>query len=195
MIGVAWQPSLASNLNHFTRWLQFRTLPLELRWITAVLGAAVAVPIVLRLISLARIARYHMSRARRLALVMLHLLPAPMAWVAATSAIRGGVEVEACVMACVPILVVLAVSWIGYPAPMTHPIAPTRGRVFIHLITYGVLIWAAFWLAGRPLPEDRAGAVQWGRAGSYNNIRPWMEPLRAPWVPSTPISPDLSDLN
>ena len=195
VIGVVWQGALDPQLSHFSRWLQFRALPPELRWIAAVLGAAVAVPIVLRLIALARIARHHLSRARRLALVILHLLPAPLAWAAITTVIRGGCEVETCVVASAPVVVVLAVSWIGYPAPLTHPIAPIRGRVFIHLITYCVLIWAAFWLAGRPLPEDRAAAVQWGCAGSYNNIRPWREPLQAPWVASTPISLDLSDLD
>lgn len=187
VIGVAWQPSLASNLNHFTRWLQFRSLPPELRWITAALGAAVAVPVVLRLIALARIARHHMSRGRRLTLVGLHLVPVPLAWAVATTAIRGTIPVESCVVAGVVVLMALAVPFVGYPAALTHPVAPVRGRAFTHLIILGVLAWFVFVVAGRPLPDDRAAAVQWGRDGSFNNIRPWMEPLRAPWLGPTSI--------
>jgi len=190
VIGVAWQPALDPELSHLARWLRFHDFPPELRWIAVVLGAAAAVPIVLRLIALARIARHHMSRSRRLAVIVLHMVPAPLAWAATTTVIRGGVQVETCIVAAAPILVVLAVSWIGYPPPLTHPVAPVRGRVFAHLITVGLLVCTAFWFAGRPLPGGRAAGLQWARAGSFNNIRPWMEPLRAPWLEPTPLGGD-----
>ncbi len=189
MVGVAWQGALDPDVRHFTRWLQFRDLPPELRWLAAVLAAAVAVPVVLRLIALARIARHHMSRSRRLALVLLHFIPVPLAWAAATTITRGEIEVEAGIGAGVTILVVLAVAWIGYPAALTHAVTRVRGQVIAPLIAICVVTWAVFWVAGRPLPDGRAAAVQWGRTGSFNNIRPWMEPLQAPWLTSTIIKP------
>lgn len=192
VIGIAWQGALDPETSHFTRWLQFRALPTEIRWVAVALGAVVTVPLVLRLIALARIARHNLSRARRLAVVILHLIPVPLVWAATTTAIRGEVEAEASLLAGVPILVALAVAWIGYPPPLTHPVAPVRGRAFVLLITSCGLAWAAFTLAGRPLPDHRAAAVQWGRAGSYNNIRAWMEPLRAPWLPPADTNPDPS---
>lgn len=182
VIGVAWQPALDPRLCHVSRWLHFRDLPPELRWVAVALAAAAAVPIVLRLIAIARINRYHLSRARRLMLVVLHLLPAPLAWAATTTMLRGAVEVEACVAAGLPVVVILVVAWIGYPAPLTHPVTPPGGWSFLRLGAILAVVWVAFWAAGRPLPDDRAAAVQWGRETATNNIRPWMEPHRAPWL-------------
>lgn len=182
VIGLSWQPALDLDLCHLTRWLHFRGLPPELRWITVVLATAAAVPIVLRLIAIARITRHHLSRTRRLALVVLHLLPAPLAWAAITSWIRGTIEAETWIVTAVPVLVILAVAWVGYPAALTHPVTSVSGRALAQLGVILVLAWAAFWFAGRPLPEDRAAAIQWGYDQSTNNIRPWMEPLRAPWL-------------
>jgi hypothetical protein len=189
VIGVSWQPALDPHLSHLARWLMFRGLPVELRWLSPVLVAAVAIPIVLRLIAIARITRYHLRRSRRLALVAIHLLPIPLTWIAATTALRGEFQLEASIMAGVPLLVVLMVAWIGYPAPLTHTVAPVAARAFGVLVVLSVLGWGAFWIAGRPLPDDRAAAVQWGRAKSSNNIRPWMEPIMAPWLPRS-VTPD-----
>ena len=190
VIGASWQPALDPHLSHLARWLVFRDLPVELRWLSPALVAAVVVPIVLRLIAIARITRYHLRRGRRLALVAVHLVPIPLAWAAATTTLRGEFQLEASITAGVPLLVVLVVAWIGYPAPLTHPVTPVAARAFGLLAVSLVLAWAAFWTAGRPLPDDRAAAVQWGRAGSGNNIRPWMEPVMAPWLPRSVSSDD-----
>ena len=190
MIGISWQAALDPHLSHLTRWLQFRALPAELRWVSVVLAAAVAIPIVLRLIAIARITRYHLSRTRRLVLVVLHLLPIPLAWAATTTAIRGEFQLEASIAPGVPALVVLIVAWIGYPSPLTHHVAPIRGRAVAYLGVMMIVVWAAFWTAGRPLPDDRAAAFLWGRDKSTNNIRSWMEPHRAPWLGARPMRPD-----
>jgi len=189
VIAASWQPALDPETNHLARWLRFRDLPVELRWLCPVLVAAVIVPIVLRLIAIARITRYHLRRSRRLVLVAVHLTPIPLAWAAATTTLRAEFPVEASITAGVPLVVVLMVAWIGYPAPLTHPVTPAPARTFGLLALILVLAWTAFWIAGRPLPDDRAAAVQWGRSGSSNNIRPWMEPVMAPWLPRT-MSPD-----
>ncbi len=36
------------------------------------------------------------------------------------------------------------------------------------------------WLAGRPLAGGQVSGVLWGEAGSFNNIRAWIEP----WSPT-----------
>ncbi len=183
VIGASWQPALDPQLSHLARWLVFRDLPVELRWVNPALVAAVVVPIALRLIAIARITRYHLRRGRRLLLVAVHLGPIPVAWAVATTSLRTEFPLEASIMAGVPLLVVLTVAWIGYPAPLTHRVTPVAARAIGLAAVTVVLAWAVFWIAGRPLPDDRAAAVQWGRAGSSNNIRPWMEPVMAPWLP------------
>lgn len=183
VIGAAWQPALDPHLSHLTRWLLFRGLPAELRWLSLALVAAAAVPIVLRLIAIARITRYHLRRSLRVVLVAAHLLPIPLAWAALTTTLRGEFQLEASIMAGGPVLVALMVAWIGFPAPLTHAVAPITHRVFAPLVMVLLLGWGAFWIAGRPLPNDHAAAVQWGRDKSTNNIRPWMEPALAPWLP------------
>ena len=125
-----------------------------------------------------------------MALVALHLLPAPLAWIATSTLAKGSVPVEACVLAGIPLVVVMAVAWVGYPKALTHPVATVENRVFVQLILFVVLAWTAIWIAGRPLPEDRVAAIQWARDGSYDNIRAWMEPLRAPWLDQESISFD-----
>jgi hypothetical protein len=192
IIGASWQPALDPHLSHLTRWLLFRGLPAELRWLSLALVVALAVPIALRLIAIARITHYHLRRSRRLVLVAVHLLPFPLAWAAATTALRGGFQLEASIMAGIPLLVALLVAWIGYPAPLTHTVTPMTGRAFGTLVAGLLLAWAVFWVAGRPLPDDRAAAVQWGRDKTSNNIRPWMEPVVAPWLTPT-AGPDDSE--
>lgn len=182
VIAASWQIALDSHLGHLTRWLHFRELPAELRWVTVAAAAAAAVPIVIRLLAMARITRFHLGRGRRLALVLGHLFPVPAAWMAVAIVFRDAVPVEACVAAGVPLLVAVVVAWFGYPAPLTHPVAAVSPRALVALCVLGVLTWAACYSTGRPLPDDRAAAVQWARDGSFNNIRDWMEPWRAPWL-------------
>jgi hypothetical protein len=83
----------------------------------------------------------------------------------------------------VPLAVVVAVAWTGYPALLTHRVAPVQTSGVLRLLLVLAVAWAALWLAGRPLAAgQRAAAVQWAMAGSFNNVRPWMEPALAPWL-------------
>lgn len=193
VIGTLWQPALDPPLSHVSRWLEFRDLPTEFGWLTVLAAVAAAVPIALRLISVSRITHFHSSRGRRLGVVVLHLFPVPVAWALVTLSLRGAVGPQAWIATGVPALAALAVAWIGYPAPLTHPITAVRGRVFAHLLILGILTWGAFLATGRPLANNRAAAIQWAREGSYNNIRSWMEPIRAPWLEPANIDPGVPD--
>jgi hypothetical protein len=189
VVGVLWQPALDPHVSHLTRWLEFRGLPTELRFSTAVLACVAAVPIVLRLLAITRVTRHHLGRGGRLRVVGTHLLPFVAAWAATTVALRGALPVEACWLAGAPVAVVLAVAWIGYPGLLTHKIEPVRNRSFVDLVIAVTLLWSGMFLAGRVLPDGRAAAFQWARDSSFNNIRPWMRPLRAPWMDPTPAAP------
>jgi hypothetical protein len=187
VVAASWQPSLEPHSGHIARWLQFRDLPTELRWLTIVAVAAAAVPVVLRLLAIARITRFHLGRGRRLVLVLAHLFPVPLGLIAATITVSGVVPTEACIAAAVPLLTGIAVAWFGFPAPLTHPVDAVTPRALLALGFAVAVVWACGWATGRPLPDNRASAVQWARDGSFNNIRDWMEPWRAPWLdPSQP---------
>jgi hypothetical protein len=156
------------------------------------MGAAMAAaaPLVLRLLALARVARYHLSRSRRLGLVILHLFPVPLAWATVAGRIAPELPLEACIAAALPLMTAIMVAWFGYPAPPTHAVTPVTIRVCIPLAIAAALAWVVFFASGRPLPEDRTAAVQWAHESANNNIRDWMEPWRAPWLAENEEKPD-----
>ena len=186
VVGTLWQAGLDPEHGHLTRWLEFRGLAPELRLLAVAAAAVAVVPVTLRLLAVARISRHHLRRRRRLALVAGHLVPVPLAWAVLSSHLRGALPLEAAAIASVPVGVALAVAWVGYPAPLTHPVAPVRAGALAGLLVAVGLAWAGLGVAGRPLPGDRATAVQWARAGSFNNIRPWMAPMQPPWLDGAP---------
>jgi hypothetical protein len=182
VVGASWQVFLEPKQGHLARWLGFRGLPNELRWLAMAVAVAAAVPVVLRLLALARIARYHLSRSRRLGLVLLHLFPIPVAWAAVATFLAQEVPVEACIAAALPLVTAMMVAWLGYPAPPTHAVTQVAIRACVPLVIAAALAWAAFYAAGRPLPPNHAAAVQWSHESATNNIRDWMEPRLAPWL-------------
>ncbi len=182
VVGVGWQPNLEPAANHLARWLGFRGVAPELGWLTAAAGAAITVPIVLRLIALARITRFALSRLRRMLLIVLHLFPVPIAWAALSSTTAGRLPVEACLAVAAPLAVASATAWISYPAPLTHAVTGCRGSRLATCAVVGLALWSLFAAAGRPLAGDRAAALQWAAESSLNNIRPWMAPVQAPWL-------------
>ncbi len=186
VIAASWQTALDPHLGHLARWLGFRDLPAELRWLTAAAAAVATVPIVIRVLAMARITHYHLGRGRRLALVLAHLFPVPVGVVATFIFVKEVVPIEACVAVGVPLLVALMVAWFGYPAPLTHPITAVTPRAVVVIAALGLLAWAGIYATGRRLPGDRVAAIQWARDGSFNNIRDWMEPWRAPWLDERP---------
>jgi hypothetical protein len=186
VIGVAWQPALDPANSHPIRWLRFRGLAPELWWVTAILSSAVVIPIVLRLLAVARITHHHMGRGRRVVVVAAHLLPVPTAWAITSTVVRGSVPVESSIVFAVSLSLALIVAWIGYPAPLNHPVASLRGGGLLQLVAFSMTLWIVLVLAGRPLPGDRAAALQWGHSSSFNNIRGWMDPLQAPWLDPPP---------
>lgn len=186
VVGVAWQPSLLPELSHLARWLHFRGLPPELRFVTVVVAVAVVVPVVLRLLALARITRFHLGRGGRLAVVTVHMLPLPILWCGISAWLTGNLPVEACLVTAAPLLTAMVVAWFGYPAPMTHAVSGVRWNQTVVPAVALTLALALIWFAGRPLPDNTTAALQWARSTSMNNIRGWMTPSRAPWLPDAP---------
>jgi len=182
VVGASWQVFLDPVDGHLGRWLFFHDLPLELRWAAPVLAVAASLPIALRLLAIARIARFNLSRARRVGVVLLHLVPFPVAWMATTVMLSGRAPVEAVIVAGLPILTVLVVAWVGFPAPPTHTISPVSPRFGLCLVLAATVGWGAMATAGRPLADGQTAAVQWAHESATNNIRDWMAPWRAPWL-------------
>ena len=193
VIGASWQVFLDGSNGKLARWLGFHELPLELRWFAVVAAAAAAVPIVLRLLAVARITRFNLGRGRRLALVVVHLLPVPTGWAVISAVIREDLPVESVVGAAVPMVTALVVAWVGYPAPLTHGVTGLRPRVFAILTVTVLAAWSILVVAGRPLPDHRTAAIQWAHDNPINNIRPWMEPWRAPWLDEDSTAADRSN--
>lgn len=183
VIGASWQTFLDPVSGHLARWLGFRELPAAAAWVVVAAAIAAVPPFVIRLLAIARITRFHLSRSRRVGLVVIHLIPIPAACVAAFIILEEAVPVEACVAAGFPVLAALIIAWFGYPAPLTHPVTAVGARGLATLVVAVVLGFTAVAAAGRPLAGDRVSAVQWAREGSTNNIREWMVPWRAPWLP------------
>jgi hypothetical protein len=187
VIGVLWQPALEPAVSHPIRWLRFRGLAPELWWVVAACAPVVVIPVILRLLAVARITHHHMGRGRRVLVVSAHLLPVPAVWAVVSTAARGTVfPVEAWVLFTIPVALALMVAWIGYPAPLNHPVTSVRGGTIASLVVVAAALWFFVALAGRPLGNDKAAALQWGHSSSFNNIRAWMEPLRAPWLDPPP---------
>jgi hypothetical protein len=184
VIGASWQVFLDPVDGHLARWLFFHDLPLELRWTAPIVAVAASAPISLRLLAIARITRFNLSRARRVGLVLLHLFPLPLAWMATTVLLGGRFPAAAAIVAGLPMLAALVVAWVGFPAPPTHAVSPASLRFGVCLVLATAVGWGAVAAAGRPLAGGRTAAVQWAHESAFNNIRDWMAPWRAPWLDS-----------
>jgi hypothetical protein len=184
VVAAGWQLMLDVEQSHPVRWLGFRNLPLELWWAMVGVAVIVTVPIVIRLLALARITRFHLRRRARISLVVLHLVPMPVLWAIATVRLMESVPIESCIVGAVPVVTAMVVAWFGYPAPLTHAVRSVGVATLVWLTVGAGLSWGVFWCTGRPVPNDRSAAIQWGRDGSFDNIRDWMVPWRAPWLPA-----------
>jgi hypothetical protein len=181
-IGAGWSALLEGTDGQIARWLQFRALPVELRWAVLFASIIVVFPMVIRLLSIDRVVHYHAGRGRRIGLVMTHLWPATILWIALFVAIHKTLPVASCIGAALPLIVGLLVAWFGFPPPPTHAMTPVRGWTPAALAIVLAAMLALLVAAGRPLPDDRYAAVQWLADTPTNNVREWMTPWPAPWI-------------
>jgi hypothetical protein len=179
LVAVAWLPLLDRDDGHVVRFLALHDRPSFLVWLApAVAAAAVLLP-TLRLLELARRSRPDVSRCHRLLVVVLHLGLPSVLWIVLAVLVRGSIPWLATVAAAAPAGAAIVFAWFRYPTPYVRPLGRPRAAEITGLALAAAVLWAAVWLTGRPLSDDRSAGVVWGHAHSFNNIRPWVVPWSA----------------
>jgi hypothetical protein len=184
VLGLAWLPLLDAEDGHVVRWLALHDLPSALIWLLPLLSALLVVPPALHLLSLARAARTNLGRSARLAVVVIHLMPPLAAWVLLSASLRGDPPVLAAAALGLPVLAVLVTAWVGFPAPYVHDLRPLSLATVAGLAASLALAGCIVWAFGRPLDDGRVAGFQWGRAGPFDNVRPWIDPIELGSRPS-----------
>jgi len=176
-VAVAWLPQLDPVDGHISRVLALWRLPHELLWVVPVLAIPAALPPTLRLLALLRAVRQHTGRWLRLATVGVHFVLPLAAWVGLTTLTRGEFALAASIGLLAPVVTALGVAWYGYPYAFPHRLRELRTSDAVRAALVGAVVVTIVWLAGRPLPGGQASGLLWANPKSYNNIRPWVEPI------------------
>jgi hypothetical protein len=175
-VGLAWLPLLDLSQGHLGRWLELWRLPAAALWVGPALAVPLAAPPCLRLLALARVARPDTGRMRRLATVLLHLGLPCVAWCLLATLLRTSLPWPAVSGLAAPLVAALVVAWFRYPPVFAHRLEGLTAGGWLRLIPVALALGLLLWGAGRPLPDQRSGGVLWAAPGSFNNIRPWIEP-------------------
>jgi len=180
LIAGAWLPLLDPVDGHLARWLLLHDLPSSLVWLAPAAAAVMAAFTVFRILELARRSRSDLGRARRVAIVFVHLVVPVLGWIAMVRVVGGTVPWRPLPGLAVPVAVAVIFAWLRFPSPYPRPLQGLSPRAVAALLTAVVAVACTVWLAGRPLAGGRVSGVAWGEAGSFNNIRAWIEP----WSPA-----------
>jgi len=182
-VGVAWLPLLDSADGHLARFLELFDLPSLLVWAAPSMAAIAAFPPVLRLLSVARVARRHAGRGTRLMVVALHLGTPCVAWALLVTMLCGAPPLAPIVALLAPLLVACAVAWFGYPPAYVHRLQEIETASWLRLLCSALVVVVLVWIAGRPLGQDTWAGVLWGTPSASNNVRPWVATteLWPPW--------------
>jgi hypothetical protein len=177
VVGGGWLPLLDARDGHVSRWLYLHDAAPGLIWIVPVLALLAGLVPTMRLLALARHARRDTGTGYRLGLVLLHLGLPVLVWIILVTLVRGQLMIPATVAMLVPVVGALALAWLRYPKPYAHHLEPIFAASFTKALVMLLLVAALVGIAGRPLADNRASGLQWGVESSFNNIRPWVEPL------------------
>jgi len=180
LIAGAWLPLLDPVDGHLARWLLLHELAPSLVWLAPAAAAVMAAFTSFRLLELARRSRSDLSRTARVATVVVHLVVPVSGWIGVVWIVGGAVPWRPLLGLAVPVTAALVFAWLRFPPPYPRPLQGLSSRAVAALLTAVVLAASTLWLAGRPLADGRVSGVVWGVAGSFNNIRAWIEP----WSPA-----------
>jgi len=182
VVAGAWLPLLDADGGHIVRWLALNRLPAAAVWAAPLAAAAVGLVPAIQLLELARRQRSDLGRARRTALVTIHLAVPAVLWVGVTAAVAGGLSVRAVTGLGVPVAAVVALAWLRFPSPHVRRLQPPTARGVAALAVGVGLVIAVVWLTGRPLADGRSAGLLWGKPSAFNNIRTWIDPLPVPFA-------------
>lgn len=181
VVGVAWLPLLDPVDGHLGRWLALHHLPGRLLWIAPLVALPAAFGVTIRLLSLLRMVRQHSGRGLRMATVGIHLVLPAAIWAGVVALFHGAPLVMATLAISLPVATALLVAWKGYPPGFAHRLAELGMASFGRLAVALVIVIALVWMAGRPLTGGLRAGILWAHPGSYNNVRPWIDPIPVLW--------------
>ena len=165
---------------HLARWLLLHKLAPSLVWLAPAAAAVLAALTSFRLLELARRSRSDLGRSARIATVVVHLVLPVAGWMGLVRIVSGTVPWRPLLGLAVPVAAAVVFACFRYPPPYPRPLPAPSPRAVVTLLAAGVLAACTIWLAGRPLANGHTSGVVWGEAGSFNNIRAWIEP----WSPT-----------
>ncbi len=176
LMAGAWLPLLDRVDGHLARWLLLHELSPPLVWVGPAAAAVVAALTSFRVLELARRSRSDVSRAARVATVVVHLVLPVVGWIGVVRIVGGTLTWRPLLGLAIPVAVAVVFASFRYPPPYPRPLPAPSPRAVAALLTAVVLAACTIWLAGRPLANGHVSGVVWGAAGSFNNIRAWIEP-------------------
>jgi len=184
--GLGWLPLLDPAEGHLARWLHLHHLPSFLLAAAPVLGAMAALPAVFRLLAFDRAAHRAPGPFHRMAVALLSFLPPTALWVGLGTLAAGEPQLLSTFGVTLPLVLALAISAIFSVGAWVLPREPNRRGTPVLLLLAAILLGALVYMGGRPLPGGRASAILWSRPNAYNNIRPWIVPLKLYREPTPP---------
>jgi hypothetical protein len=178
-IALAWLPLLDTSDGHVVRFLSLRGQPASLVWLAPFAGACAAILPTLRLLELTRRRRPDVSRRHRLWVVTIHLGPPAALWFGSASVVRGEIPLPPTIALAALFVSTLLFAWLWYPKPYVHPLELPTGKATTALAIAAAVLVSFVWMTGRPLANGQRAGLLWGQAHSFNNIRPWINPISA----------------
>ena len=176
MVAGIWLPLLDPADGHFSRWLLLQHFQSAWVWSVPASATALAILASFRLLEIARRSRSNLGRRARVTIIVVHLILPVVVWLCFVSRVGGLPPLRPLLGLAAAATAVVAIGSFRYPPPYPRPLlGPSRGAV-IALGVGALLSLSMLWVMGRPLPQGRARGVLWGAPGSFNNIRPWIEP-------------------
>jgi len=180
LIAGTWLPLLDPADGHLARWLLLHDLAPPLIWAAPAAAAVLAALTSFRVLELARSSRSDLGRTARVATVVVHLVLPVLGWLGVVRIVGGAPPWRSVLGLAAPVAAVVVFAWLRYPSPYPRPLQGPSPRAVAALVTAVALAACMIWLAGRPLADGQVSGVLWGEAGSFNNIRAWIEP----WSPT-----------
>jgi len=180
LVAGVWLPLLDPIDGHLARWLLLHDLTPNLVWFAPATAAVMATFVSFRVLELARRSRSDLGRTARVTTVVVHLVLPVLGWLGVVRIVGGAPPWRSVLGLAAPVAAVVVFAWLRYPSPYPRPLQGPSPRAVAALVTAVALAACMIWLAGRPLADGQVSGVLWGEAGSFNNIRAWIEP----WSPT-----------
>ena len=177
MVSGIWLPLLDPNDGHLARWLLLHEFPETFVWIVVLGASCVALAAAYRCLEIVRGLHREPGRWTRVAIVFLQLIVPVAVWQVVVTFLCGEPPVRPILGMLAAVTAVTALAFFGYPPPYPRPLGPPSRTGIIALVVVALVATSIAWLAGRPLGDGRVSGVLWAAPESFNNIRPWVEPL------------------